>query len=180
MELKRINTDFELINQCLGNNRISQKKLYDMYKDKMFTLAYRISGNFDDASDILQDGFVQIFRDLKNFEGRSTIGAWIKTIIIRTAIKNIKKNYQTERLDDISYDEAIDWDDDLKGQDLEKAMLKISSGYRTIFTLIEIEGYSHKEVSEMLGISVGTSKSQLFHSKKALQKELVHFANDYK
>ncbi len=143
----------------------------------MYTVAYRITGNYDDACDAMQEGFVQIFRDLKNFGGKSTLGAWIKTIIVRAALKRIDNKNRTEELTEINCNEQIYWDDNLTGEELEKAIIKLSPGFRSVFTLIEIEGYSHKEVAEILEISVGTSKSQLYHAKKALQKELAHFVN---
>ena len=85
-------TEIELVEGCVGNHRKAQKQLYYKYCNAMFTVAYRILKNEDDANDALQDAFIQIFKDIKSFRGEATIGAWIKTIVIRSALKKFKKN----------------------------------------------------------------------------------------
>ncbi len=174
METKSILSENQLVDACLANDRLAQRELYDRYKRAMFTIAYRITGDLQTAEDVLQEAFVRIFRALPKFRRESTLGAWIKTIVIRTALSHIKKNkLPTEELQDYhSEKEVIDWGDYLEAEYLEKAIKDLPDGYRAVFTLIEIEGYAHKEVAEMLGISVGTSKSQLFHAKKLLRKNL--------
>ncbi len=159
--------------ECIDGKRKSQKRLYDKYKDAMYTLAYRITGNFDDASDTLQDGFVQVFNNLKNFKASSSLGAWIKTIIIRTALRSRQVIFDYEDIEQHNNEHEPPWDENMTGEELEKAILSLSDGYRAVFTLIEIEGYKHHEVAEILKISEGTSKSQLFHAKRLLQKELA-------
>ncbi|OFX89155.1 MAG: hypothetical protein A2W99_01830 [Bacteroidetes bacterium GWF2_33_16] len=173
MNLKLWNSDAELINKCLKQDRLAQKELYDKYKNAMYTLAYRIIGNHDDAEDTLQETFVSVFLNLQSFQGRSTLGAWIKTILIRNAIKCTKASFLHESVNDIEINNEFIIDDNLSGEHIEKAILNLDKGYRTVFLLIEVEGYKHKEVSEILNISEGTSKSQLFHAKKQLQKQLV-------
>ncbi len=122
----------------------------------------------------MQDAFVQVFRDIKQFKKESTIGAWIKTIVIRTAIKNVKKSPLTESLDVVGNNDIIEWPDALNGEYLNKAIDELPKGYKMVFLLTEVEGYTHKEVAQMLTISEGTSKSQLFYAKKMLQKKLKH------
>ena len=161
-----------LIKGCLENDRRSQKGLYDRYKDAMYTLAYRITGDFDLANDVLQDAFLGVFLGLSKFQQRSTLGAWIKTIVVRTAYKKIKKEPPHDELTESATKEMIDWGDFLEAEYLEKAIQALPSGYRSVFVLIEVEGYSHKEVAGMLGISAGTSKSQLYHAKRHLQKRI--------
>lgn len=166
----------DIVEACIKNNRKAQKQLFDQNKDAMFTIAYRILGNHEDAADALQEGFINVFLSLKTFKGNSTIGAWIKTIIIRTSIKQLRKQMQFDTLEDNLYaEESFYFDDGLTGETLENAILSLDSGYRTVFLLVEVEGYKHKEVAEMLNISEGTSRSQLYKAKRALQKKLKQY-----
>ena len=162
----------ELIAGCLKKDRRIQKALYDKYKDAMFSIAYRMMCDFDLAHDVLQEAFIQIFRDIAKFKGESTLGAWIKTIVIRSALNELKKIKPIRTLDEEHDDIPVEWDENLTGEMLEKAIRQLPDGYRAVFVMIEVEGYSHKEVAEMLKISEGTSKSQLFHAKKMLQKRI--------
>lgn len=162
-----------LINGCLDNDRRAQRMLYEKYKDAMFTLAYRITNDFDLAADVLQEAFLGVFVGMKNFQQRSTIGAWIKTIVVRTAYKKIRKEPMSIPLDEQFGEEMIDWGTSLDTEYLEQAIQSLPTGYRSVFVLIEVEGYSHKEVSELMSISVGTSKSQLHYAKKLLRKKIT-------
>ena len=170
MEQKVRMTEAELIQACLANNRLAQKQLYERYKRAMYTTAYRITGNFESANDVLQEAFVKVFRGLDKFRRESTLGAWIKTIVVRTALSKVKKEVRFESLDNTHTSGMIDWGHYLDAEYLEKAIRALPEGYRAVFVLIEVEGYSHKEVAKMLGISVGTSKSQLFYAKKKLRQ----------
>ncbi len=166
-------TETELVQSCLKNDRVAQKDLYDKYKKAMYTLAYRITGDFESANDVLQDAFVKVFKGLPSFRGESTLGAWIKTIVIRTAYSYLRKDkIFFEDIENVNLKNHLDWGHYLDAEYLEKAILSLPEGYRTVFVLIEVEGYGHKDVAEMLGISEGTSKSQLFYSKKRLREML--------
>jgi len=170
-------TESSLVEGCLQNDRLAQKALYNRYKDAMYTVAYRISNDFDLAQDILQDAFIQIFKGLKNFRKESTIGAWIKVIVVRTALKAVKKQPHFSPIEDhiIGHqNEYVDWGNYLDSEYLEKAIQELPAGYRSVFVLIEIEGYQHKEVAKMLNISEGTSKSQLYHAKKKLRNYITN------
>lgn len=164
-------TESKLIDACLANNRRAQKDLYDRYKDAMYTIAYRITGSYEEAEEVLQDAFLSIFRNLGQFRRESTLGAWIKTIVTRTALKKIKKKVYFDPIEDHHQrEEFIDWGATRLDVDyLEKAINQLPEGYRAVFVLVEIEGYPHKEIAKMLNISEGTSKSQLFHAKKKLR-----------
>lgn len=145
----------------------------------MFTLAFRITGNFEVAAEVLQDAFLQIFRHLSSFQGRSTLGAWIKAIVVRTAIGSTRRQHilHFEAVNDQTEQIILDWGDHLDAEYLEKAILELPEGYRSVFVLAEIEGFSHAEIAEMLQISEGTSKSQLFHAKKRLRARLTVLNN---
>ncbi|MEO6287868.1 MAG: sigma-70 family RNA polymerase sigma factor [Dyadobacter sp.] len=164
-------SETELISGCLLHNRIAQRQLYDRYKKAMYTLAYRITGDFDDANDVLQDAFLEIFRHLDQFRGEATLGAWIKQIVVRKSTKK-KKLVIWQNVEDYM-DESIDWgNSDINVAHLETAILSLADGFRTIFVLAEVEGYTHREIAVMLNISEGTSKSQLFHAKRKLRSML--------
>lgn len=170
-------TEKKLVDGCRKNNRKIQKQLYDRYCDAMFTIAFRIINDYDIANDALQEAFIQVFIDIKQFRGESTLGAWIKTILVRTAIKKFKKEDVFTQLELQQNGEIITWQEEMKSDDLERAILSLADGCRTIFLLIEVEGYKHKEVAEMLNISEGTSKSQLHYAKKQLQILLKDYIN---
>jgi RNA polymerase sigma-70 factor (ECF subfamily) len=141
----------------------------------MFTIAYRIVSNRDDAHDALQDAFIQVFRDIGQYRFDSTLGAWIKTIVVRTSLKQLSKNRKLAfaDLDETNNNEMILIPDTLNSEYLEKIILSLPDGYRTVFLLTEVEGYSHEETAKMLGISTGTSKSQLHHAKKMLKNRIT-------
>lgn len=166
-------SESELVKSCLADDRVAQKNLYDKYRKAMYTLAYRVTGDFELANDVLQDAFVKVFRGLTSFRGESTLGAWIKTIVVRTAYSYLRKEQHFfESVDNLPPSAQVDWGHYLDAEYLEKAILSLPEGYRTVFVLIEVEGYSHKEVANLLGISEGTSKSQLFYAKKRLREIL--------
>ncbi len=165
-------TETELITACLREDRLAQKALYEKYSQAMYTLAYRITGDFELANDVLQEGFVKVFQHLVNFRKESTLGAWIKTIVLRTALSKVKRQQNFAPEEAIPADYAVDWGDFIEAEYLEQAINSLPPGYRTVFILIEVEGYSHQEVADLLGISTGTSKSQLFYAKKRLREAL--------
>lgn len=167
-------TERQLIEACLNHDRRAQHLLYERYCKAMYTIAYRITGDFELAGETLQDAFLLVFRHLANFEGRSTLGAWIKTIVVRTAVRKAQRRPPLPDELDLRNDPGpVDWaDTNLNAEYLEKAILALPDGYRAVFVLAEIEGYTHREIGELLGISEGTSKSQLWGAKKKLQTML--------
>lgn len=173
MSYKQNPYEIEIVNGCLRGERSYQRQLYERYKDAMFTVLYRMLGSDEEASDALQDAFIEVFKSLKNFKSQSSIGAWIKTIVIRTGIRKYKNRIVFDELTTDHEDQLIEaWDQNLNGEYLQQGILSLSEGYRSVFLLIEVEGYTHKETAVMLGISEGTSKSQLSRAKKILQKKL--------
>ena len=162
-------TEIQLVQGCRQQDRLAQKVLYDRYKTAMYTLAYRITNDFGQAEEVLQDAFLKVFKHITSFKGTASLGSWIKTIVIRTALKKIQRKIRFEPLEDHSLPALIDWRQALDSEYLEQAIQSLPEGFRAVFVLIEIEGYTHKEVSNLLDIAVGTSKSQLFHAKKKLK-----------
>ncbi|MBO6516274.1 MAG: RNA polymerase sigma factor [Bacteroidia bacterium] len=163
-------TQDTLLQRCLKDDRLAQKELYQTYAKAMYTLAFRITNNPDLAHDVLQDAFIEVFRDLKKYSGKGTIGSWIKTIVIRKAVRQHKFEQRFERFE-AKHDVGIPYNE-IASASLEKAILNLPEGYRTVFTLVEIEGYKHKEIAAMLNISESTSRTQLYHAKKTLREQL--------
>ena len=167
-------TESDLIDGCVRNERNAQRELYDRYKRAMYTLAYRLTNDFDDANDVLQDTFLEVFKNIIQFRRQSTIGAWIKAILIRKVYHKKQKVKYLEVVEELPPDALVeDWyNEKIDGEAIEKAIAALPEGFRTVFVLIEIEGYTHREVAEMLRISEGTSKSQLFYAKRKLREKL--------
>lgn len=165
----------KIVQECLNNNRHAQKKLFDTYKNTMYTVAYRILRDEYLASDAVQEGFIQVFNCLGKFRFEASLGSWIKTIIVRSTLRILHNKPLFEQIESEAEDETIEWDAGLTGEMLDKSIARLSKGYRTVFLLIEVEGYSHREAAEMLGISEGTSKSQLSRAKTILQKLLKEY-----
>ena len=154
----------------MNKDRNAQRELFLAYKDAMFTVLYRLLGNTEEAEEALQDGFIKVFSHLASFQQKSTLGAWMKTIFVREALQRLRKTNLLESATSKDEDAiSVSFDDSLTGEVLENAILSLEDGFRTVFLLVEVEGYKHREVAEMLKISVGTSKSQLSRSKKKLK-----------
>jgi RNA polymerase sigma-70 factor (ECF subfamily) len=166
------NTDEILVKKCLQNDRNAQRQLFDQYKNAMYTVCLRITADVEDAKDALQEGFIAVFNGLSTFKGHSTIGAWIKTIMVRTALRKVRKIY-FDSVENLSLQDG-EINDEFTGEMLHKAIMELDDGFRTVFVLYEVEGYTHREIAKMTGISEGTSKSQLHYAKKKLQSIIVN------
>ncbi|MEO1013539.1 MAG: RNA polymerase sigma factor [Bacteroidota bacterium] len=165
-------THKELVEQSKSGNRGAQYKLYGLYVDAMYNISMRLLQSKEDAEDILQDSFVEAFRNLDRFKYESTFGAWLKRIVINKSINHLKlKRIPVTPLDKHEYhlkeeeEEAVDAIDIKK---VKTGLKKLPSGYRQIISLYLIEGYDHIEIGEILGISTSTSKSQYHRAKKKL------------
>lgn len=160
----------KLIDKCSRNDRQAQQALYMSYKDNLYTIAYRMSGDFETASDILQESFIDIFKSIESLKNRQFFYSWAKKILIRKALKHIRKNVVTEDFQD-HHDSLVNYSS-LDTEYIEKAIQTLPLKSKTVFIMYEIEGFSHKEISETMNISLGTSKSQLNYAKTKL-KELL-------
>jgi RNA polymerase sigma factor (sigma-70 family) len=163
-----------LIEDCRKGNRKAQFRLYNQYSKAMYNLAYRILNNREDAEDILQETFVDCFRNLDSFRFESTFGAWLKKILVNKCLNLLKK----KKIDLIFCDTlpaAVFEEDEEVTFDtgkIFKGIEMLPNGYRIILTLYLIEGYDHSEISQILGISESTSKSQYLRSKEKLRNIL--------
>jgi RNA polymerase sigma factor (sigma-70 family) len=164
-----------LLRGCLAQDRQAQYRLYQQYKTVMFSSALRIVGDRALAQDALQEAFIDVFQGLTTFQQQSTLGAWIKTIVVRRALRTLRHEQRMEVYDQERHPEPlVAWHDNLTGEALDKAIGELPAGYRAVFCLVEVEGYSHREVAELLGTTEGTSKSQLYHAKRVLQRKLQY------
>jgi len=168
-------TDEELIKGCIEGNRVAQKALYDRYSSKMMGVCLRYSNNYDDACDILQDGFIKIFEKLDSYKMHGSFEGWIRRIFVNTALDHIRKTKNLKQMLEVeSVDYLLPQKDGivsaLAAKDLMKILSEIPIGYRTVFNMYAIEGYSHKEIAKELGISVNTSKSQYSRAKGFLRE----------
>ena len=160
---------------CLAHDRQAQHQLYQRYKTAMFSSALRIVGSRDLAQDALQEAFVEVFQGLQGFRQQSTLKVWIKTLVVRRALRTLRREQRMEVYDPERHGEPlVAWHDNLTGEALERAIGELPAGYRAVFCLVEVEGYAHREVAELLTITEGTSKSQLYHAKRLLQRKLQH------
>ncbi len=168
----------ELIEEAIKGCPIMQKHLYHRYASKMFLVCLRYTNNSTaDAEDILQDGFIKVFKNLHKFRNSGSFEGWIRTIITRTALSHIRNankqaiSFNTDLLYPIK-DSGADILDKLAEKDIISMVTNLPAGYRKIFMLYVIEGYNHREIASILNCSEGTSKSQLFRSKTRLQELL--------
>ncbi len=169
-------TEAEIVQYCLQNNASAQNELYRRYASKMIGACLRYTKNREDAQDVLQDGFVKVFIHLKSFKGEGSFEGWIKRIMINTALKHYRKNLKFKDEVDIETAYDIGFENQIvSNMSAAELMIKVQQmpdGYRTIFNLYVIEGYQHNEIGELLGISEGTSKSQLSRARGYLMNIL--------
>lgn len=167
-----------LIASCLKGKRHAQYSLYHSYCDAMYNVCFRLMGNEGEAEDALQESFVFIFKNLESFRGESSLGAWIKRIVINHCLNQLKKRKLVFEEMQGPYDNYIseDGDEDEHSQfevdRIRKAIMKLPDGYRQVLTLYLIEGYDHAEIAEILGIQETGSKSQYSRARSRLREIL--------
>ena len=170
-------TEKELVALCLKGDRISCKDLFDLYSKKMMALCYRFARDRNEAEDILQEGFIRIFNKLDLYSGEGSLEAWMRRVIINTALKYKQKNitkHSHSEIDNVHvFDPAPTILDELSKEEILKLVQNLPDGYRTVFNLYVIEGYSHKEIANQLGIGESTSRSQLVKARALLKEQLL-------
>ncbi|HSU27070.1 MAG TPA: RNA polymerase sigma factor [Chitinophagaceae bacterium] len=163
----------DLIKGCLEGNRRMQEELYRRFSPRMYAVCLRYAGNAEEAEDILQEGFIKIFKKLDSFRSEGSFEGWVRRIFVNTAIEHFrrKKYLQpvTEKEENTIEGKYFSVLDELAEKDILALVQELSPGYRTVFNMYVVEGYTHKEIADMLGISEGTSKSQLSRAKVILQ-----------
>ncbi|MBK8499179.1 MAG: RNA polymerase sigma factor [Flavobacteriales bacterium] len=177
----------EIIDGCLRGERRHQQRVYELFYGKMMAVCMRYTKNTDQAKDILQDGFIKVFRSMEKFNRAGSFEGWIRRIIVNTAIDHFRRSKnaylllgEERSIEDFGDSDAEDnlaeeneedvWD--VKPADVINAMQKLTPAYRTVFNLYVFEELTHKEIADMLGINIGTSKSNLAKAKHNLKKLL--------
>lgn len=169
-------TEHQLVKDCLKGKPSAQKALYELFASRMLGVCYRYTKSMSDAEDVLQEGFVKVFHYLSQFRGEGDLGAWIRRIMVTTAINYLKKNSRYQYDLSFSADEnhflhPVSPDDPemmLDAKQLADIVRQLPPGYQAIFNLHAIEGYTHVEISTMLGIHEGTSRSQYARARNLL------------
>ena len=177
LHIHKSTTETELISSCKKQDAKAQRMLYERYAPSMLGLCRRYVRGEQESEDVMISGFMKVFSKIGLFEGKGSFEGWMKRIMINESLGYIRKNKAMYLETDI---EAADREPDLdklstslEASDLLKMISELPSGYRTIFNLYAIEGYSHKEIGELLGINENTSKSQLSRARAHLQKKLI-------
>ena len=173
----------QIINGCLLGDRFCQKALFDRFSGRKFSVCLRYAKTKADAEDLVQDGFVKVFLNLEQYKNDGPFEQWVRRIMINNAIKKYHKKSNQNEYSSSDYlpEEAIEPDvvNKLGEGELLKIIAELPDGFRMVFNLYAIEGYSHKEVSELLHIEESTSRSQLTKARKILQEKLLKFQKSY-
>ena len=173
-------TDEQIIQGCKDKDARAQKQLFEKYAGTMLGVCMRYMKAQQEAEDVLQDGFIKVFEKFDRFTGEGSLEGWIKRIMINTALDQLRKNKKTNYhldVDEVGFmipkeDMIIE---NLSAENLLKILDTIPEGYRVVFNLYAIEGYTHKEIGEQLGVSENTSKSQYSRAKAHLRKLLIDY-----
>ncbi|MBI4648862.1 MAG: sigma-70 family RNA polymerase sigma factor [Bacteroidia bacterium] len=174
----------QIIAGCRKNDRKVQKMLYDIYASTLLGLAMRYVYDKAEAEDILQEAFLKIFINIKQYSGSGSFEGWMKRIVINTAIGNYRKNlkhYHHQDISEIKEAEMLDiplTDIEYTNEELFLVLRELPAGYRMVFNLFAIEGFRHKEIAEMLEIDITTSKSQFSRARKLIQKKLYELSKE--
>lgn len=167
-----------LLDRCKSNDQAAQSALYRRYASKVFATALRYTDSRDEAADIAQESWIKVFRHLVKFTEFNSFEGWVRRITVNTAITHYRRNLKHRYHDDVSETLATPLDmesskkADFTMEEIQRAMSALPRGYRTVVQLYLVDGYSHKEIAEMLEVDINTSKSQLSRGRKQLQSFL--------
>ncbi len=166
----------DLIKECKKNRPDAQRKLYERFSGKMFAVCLQYSKDYTEAEDILQDGFIKVFTKISQFDFKGSFEGWVRRIMVNCALERYRKQNLLYTVGEIrDYDNKLAVDDvmgEISSKELLKLIGDLSPQYKMVFNLYAIEGYSHQEIGDMLGISVGTSKSNLSRARVILQEKV--------
>jgi RNA polymerase sigma factor (sigma-70 family) len=171
-------TEEAILQGCLKNESAAQRELYNRYSPKMLAVCYRFAHNREDAEDMLQEGFIKVFSQMHTFQSKGAFEGWIRRIIVHTCINNLKKNKRFNESLDIVHAHGIQVREEsvpsiVQAKQIVECIRILPIGYRTVLNLYAIEGYSHKEISDMLDIEESTSRSQYTRAKQMLEDILI-------
>ncbi|MFM2116915.1 MAG: hypothetical protein RL316_105 [Bacteroidota bacterium] len=171
-------TEEVILEGCLRNDPNSQRELYNQYSPKMLAVCYRYAHNREDAEDMLQEGFIKVFLQLRTFENRGSFEGWIRKIIVHTCINILKKNKKFNESVDLIHASSVQIREEsvpavVQVKQIVESIRSLPIGYRTVLNLFAIEGYSHREISQLLDIEESTSRSQFTRAKSMLEDLLI-------
>jgi RNA polymerase sigma factor (sigma-70 family) len=172
-----------LIAKCIAGHRVYQEALYQKYRRKFMGICLRYSKNREEAEDMLQEGFYKIFKSLQQYKAAGSFEGWMRKIMVNTILEEVrKKNLMFSEADisnlpDEPYNDDL-WND-MNAKELVALINLLPPGYRVVFNLFAVEGYSHREIGERLGISEGTSRSQFSKARKQLQQMILKRETNY-
>jgi RNA polymerase sigma factor (sigma-70 family) len=170
--------DQDLVSGVLRGSATHQTALYRQFSVAMFRVVLRFARDRAEAEDMLQEGFIRVYRDMAQFRGDGALGGWIRRIMVNTALSHLRRqrDFLRDTADFTPFENQFHTEENfaaaLDAQTLLKLLQKLPPGYRAVFNLYAIDGFSHEEIAEQLGISIGTSKSQLFKAREYLKKML--------
>ncbi|MFT5858273.1 MAG: RNA polymerase sigma factor (sigma-70 family) [Flavobacteriaceae bacterium] len=170
-------SELALIKSCIEGDQLAQRKLFEMYAPKMMGVCLRYTKDVARAEDVMQDGFIKVFTKLDKYSGNGSLEGWVRRIMVNTALDHLRKESKFKAnvsMDDVEYKVEFDGQilSSLMEEDLLKLIRSMPDGYRTVFNMFAIEGFSHKEIAKELGISENTSKSQYSRAKTFLRSKL--------
>ena len=171
-------TEQAILTGCLNNDPVAQRELYNRYSPKMLSVCYRFGQNREDAEDMLQEGFIRVFTQIQSFRNSGSFEGWIRRIIVHTCINFLKKHKKFNESLDLAYVVNIQVREEtvpslMLARQVVECIRLLPVGYRTVLNLYAIEGYSHKEIADMLEIEESTSRSQYTRAKTMLESILV-------
>lgn len=167
----------KIVEGCIKRDSLSQRKLYELFSSKMMALCFRYAQNRDDAEDMLQEGFIKVFQSIEKYTHQGSLEGWIRRIIVNTAIDIIRRNKSLQLVSPMNDNISENMVDDnivdtLEVEYLLKIIQDLPDGYRIVFNMFAIEGYSHAEIGEQLNINESTSRSQFTRAKALLKKRI--------
>lgn len=171
-------TDEQLVKACVSGNVAAQKTFYERFARKMMGVCIRYTHSTEEAEDVLQDAFIKIFNHLNEYQNKGSLEGWVRRIMVNTALDSYRKN--KKRQSDLDVDQVgflLEHKsyivEGIQADDLLKIVQALPEGYRVVFNLFAIEGFSHKEIADRLGVTESTSKSQYSRAKKLLRQILI-------
>ena len=174
--------ELKLIESCIKGDRASQKVIYDRLAPRMLPLCMRYVGDRSLAEDVLQDGFITLFTHLDSYKGNGSFEGWARKIFVTTALMELRKKDALKMSDELDTVRGMKADLPSQGQnigykELMRLVMQLPAGFRTVFNMYAVEGYSHKEIGDILGISESTSRTQLSRARICLQNMIKEIEN---
>jgi RNA polymerase sigma-70 factor (ECF subfamily) len=182
MSLQNMKDIQPIIDGCMRGERAAQDRLYKKFSSLLYGICLRYARNKMEAQDVLQEVFVKIYNNIQSYHNEGSFEGWLRRIAVNTSITNYRKNLKHAYQQDVdelvrTHDEPLHIEDlEFTAEEMMQCIDRLPIGYKTVFNLYVIEGFMHKEISDMLGIDVNTSKSQLSRAKTHLQRELKNIA----